>query len=369
MLFPEEDKPIGRALFDMHGGRSKRFSVTFMNIGIRSKHFTINIDKPSDSDFASKVKDVIKKMIVYKPADRISMNEVVSRLSVIKDCLNESLWAMNEKSMWVRVGSAWKQLHDVPEVKLDMCFCGVSDGFIAVGGEWLGIRSSMCHHFSVQTCSWKRLPDMPTPRKGVAALAVGQTLMVLGGWDKNDLPVCERLLIADSIWISEAQMINPLYKPLVAEAAGKVYVAPRSSIPLGTKMQQYDLTTNGFSWAAQLPFHVQNTWEASLLASGDKLYLFGGKQGLASQYSPSANQWTQLSQPSARYDSGCCSVVHGGKFLLCGGKDCDNKSLVEAFDISTQSPKWKTTDIKLPFVFHWQCSCVLNIHVKYKSNT
>ena len=66
-----DGKPIGRALYEMHTGRSR--------------HCRINIDKSSDSQFVSKVKKIIKDMIAYKPEDRISMNEVVELLSLLRD--------------------------------------------------------------------------------------------------------------------------------------------------------------------------------------------------------------------------------------------------------------------------------------------
>ena len=65
----------------------------------RGRHFIINIDKASDTDLVSRVKDIIKKMIVYQPADRISMNDVVARLSEIRDSLpsGEVVLAVKDK--------------------------------------------------------------------------------------------------------------------------------------------------------------------------------------------------------------------------------------------------------------------------------
>ena len=34
--------------------------------------------------------------------------------------------------------------------------------------------SSVCHHFSVHTRSWSRLPDMPTARRLVSAVLLGK---------------------------------------------------------------------------------------------------------------------------------------------------------------------------------------------------
>ena len=199
-LLPVEGQPIGRALYEVHTGRGR--------------HFTINIDKSSSTDLVSRVKDIIKKMIVYQPAARISMNEVVARLSEIRDSLpsDEVLLAVRERSVWVRVGSVWTEQADLlPEEHslLDICLCTLPDGICAVGGWSAGNDSPACHHFSVHTRTWKRLPDMPTARCCVSAVVLGHVLMVLGGVDKHfhNLAVCEKFHMADGVWGAAASMI------------------------------------------------------------------------------------------------------------------------------------------------------------------
>ena len=358
LLFPVEGQPVGRALYEMHTGRVR--------------HITINIDKSSDTDLVSRVKDIIKKMIVYQPAARISMNEVVARLSEIRDSLppDEILLAVKESSVWVRVGSVWEKQADLLPEELSpfhVCFCTLPDGICALGGWWAGNVSSECYHFSVHTRTWKRLPDMPTAWGYVSAVVLEHVLMVLGGVDKHfhNLAVCEKFHMADGVWGAAASMIEPLRKPLVAAAGNKIYIVPRQNhISPSSRIQQYDPTADRFSTAAQLPQHVQNTFCACLVAADEKLYLLGGMQRLALQYSPAADQWTQLlSQPSAGYDWGCCGAVHNDKLLLCGGETegTDDRNLVEEFDISTQ--QWKIIDVKLPFNFSLVSSHVASIHV------
>ena len=368
VLFPVDEKPIGRALFDMHSVQSRGFPF---NIG-RPRKITVNIEKSSDTNLVSRVKDIIKNMIVYKPADRISMNEVVARLSEIRDSLpsDEVLLAVQTRSVWVRVGSVWeKQAELLPEEHptLNRSFCTLPDGICAVGGWSAGNVISECHHFSVHTRSWRILPDMPTARRFVSAIVLGHVLVVLGGWDKHaiDLSVCEKFHMIGGVWSSAASMIVPLMRPLVAAAGNKIYIVPRvGHISPSTRIQQYDPTTDRFSMASQLPQHVHNTMFACLVAADEKLYLLGGTQRLALQYSPAADQWTQLlSQPPVRYVWGCCGVVHDDKLLLCGGitEGTDDSNLVEEFNINTQ--QWKTTDIYLPFNFFTCISHVACIHV------
>ena len=237
LLFTEAGKPIGRVLYEMNTARSRRFPI---NIG-RSRRYTINIDKPSDSKLVSEVKKIIKEMIVYKPDGRISMKEVVKLLTLLRDSIsdevdsvsNDVLLAVNARSVWVRVASGWEMQYDMPEEQPveGTCFCGVPDGIVVIGGGDARTVSSVCHHFSVITHKWKRLPDMPTARCVASAVVVRHMLMVLGGRDKRtrSLAACEGFHLTDGVWSSVASMMKPALRPLVAVAVDGVYIVQRSS--------------------------------------------------------------------------------------------------------------------------------------------
>ena len=107
-------------------------------------------------------------MIVYKPADRISIDEVVALLRLLRDSMgdevgsvaNELLLAAKYRPMWLRVDSVWELQTRLTEEHPHncICYCGVSDGIVAIGGFDGLAMSSVCHHFSVITRSWRRLP-------------------------------------------------------------------------------------------------------------------------------------------------------------------------------------------------------------------
>ena len=54
----------------------------------------------------------------------------------------------------------------------------MTDGIIAAGGIVGANVNSLCHHFSVHTRSWRRLPDMSTARMAAAAVLVGDVMQV-----------------------------------------------------------------------------------------------------------------------------------------------------------------------------------------------
>ena len=372
--------------------------------------FKLDIDNPNDSPLESAIKQIIKKMIQFRPADRINITEVVNELSALRveaptevagnkpgvrmslvvnelSALREAtaaLVAANNKKLWVMtksinsqgvlVSSEWEHQSDIATDHdlADICFCTMSDGIVALGGKCYSCAEPHsvrnCYHFSLSTRQWRSLPDMPTARFWASAveLAIGDILFLFGGMDEsyNVLDVCEKFHVSDCVWSATASLVEPLCKPLVATAAGKVFIIPRVVLIFpGTKIQQYDPILDSFSLAAQLPDYVLNTWEASVVSAGDRLYLLGGEQRLAVQYSPAADQWVQLrSQPAARYERGCCAVVHSGKILLCGGsKDGDCRNTVEEYD--TQTQQWNIADLKLPFAFNLLFSHVASIHL------
>ena len=289
------------------------------------------------------------------------------RLSEIRDSLppDELLLAMQERSVWVRVGSVWEQQSEIlpkehPENRI--CVCALSDGVAVVGGGWGDKVSSMCHHFSVRTRRWRRLPDMPTARCGVSAAMLRNELLVFGGRDKHNqnLAVCEKFDMTDDVWSSAAPMIESLYRPLVAAARDKIYIVPQD-YSIQTNIQQYDPTTDAFRVLAQLPQHLMDTSKDCLVAADEKLYLLRDPSVASLQYIPSTDQWTKLlSQPNTNYYRGCCGIVRDDKLLLCGGsRDGNDSNLVEEFDMRTQ--QWKTKDIKLPFRFQYCDSHVASI--------
>ena len=308
-----------------------------------------------------------------------TLTEASSKDTLTEATPQEVLLAVHKKKLWVSsrnvssegvlVSSEWECLSDIP-TNYDntyLCFCSVPDGIFAIGG-WCSKRLCTvrnCYHFSLSTRQWRRLPNMPTARYDASAVAFDGMLLVFGG--KNEsykyLDVCEKLHMSADEWSSAACIMEPLRQPLVATASGKVFIILRDSpITAGTKIQQYDPTSDSFSWAGELPEYIRNTALASLVAVDNKLYLLGGRQSLAVQYSLSADQWTQLpSQPTAWYSPwGCCALAHGGKILLCGGRKHDDScDLVEEYDMQTQ--QWKMADVKLPFHFMFVSSHVASI--------
>jgi N-acetylneuraminic acid mutarotase len=66
----------------------------------------------------------------------------------------------------------------------------VFDGlFVVAGGEQLSGTFTEVEAFDPVANHWLSLPSLPTPRHGLAAAAVGNTLYIIGGGKKPGLSV------------------------------------------------------------------------------------------------------------------------------------------------------------------------------------
>jgi N-acetylneuraminic acid mutarotase len=66
----------------------------------------------------------------------------------------------------------------------------VFDGlFVVAGGEQPTATHSEVEAFDPETRQWLSLPRLPTPRHGLAAVVLGDTLYVIGGGKRPGLSV------------------------------------------------------------------------------------------------------------------------------------------------------------------------------------
>jgi large repetitive protein len=149
-------------------------------------------------------------------------------------------------------------------------------------------------------------------------------------------------------WSDRNPLPTSLLDPGGAALDGKLYVvAGKTSAGPRSDVLVYDPQGNSWSGGAPLPGPaVENP---AIVATGGKLYAFGGSTGPfsgavknASVYDPATNAWTSLPEMAvARGGAGVAAV--GSKIYVVGGMGSDGASLssVEVFDVTTQS--WSTT--------------------------
>ncbi|MGH3442675.1 MAG: Kelch repeat-containing protein, partial [Nitriliruptorales bacterium] len=76
----------------------------------------------------------------------------------------------------------WEALPDLPTPRGGLAATATDDGLlVAVGGEQPGGTFAEVEVFDLLTERWSTLPDLPTPRHGLGVVAVGNTVHVLAG--------------------------------------------------------------------------------------------------------------------------------------------------------------------------------------------
>ena len=263
------------------------------------------------------------------------------------------------RAVWMRESTEWVKQCDVPDEcpkYYSVCVSRVSDGLVVAGGRMVGTvfePSSQCHHFSLFTGKWRQLENMRTPRYWASAAEVEEMMLVVVGGNetggrKSD--VCERLDVMRGEWSSAASLPKPLLHPLVAAAAGQVYILEQWSFS-GTPnflFVAYDPASDTHKEKTSLPEHVNDTNLASLVGVADKIYLFGGRQKLALQYEPATEQWHELVSSTAMvsneyYPFEYYPIVRSTDILLCAGERC------RSISYNVETKHWRVLDVCLPF--------------------
>lgn len=186
--------------------------------------------------------------------------------------------------------------------------------------------------------TWVSLPDMPTPRAGLAAAAVGRAIYVIGGRDSGggpcsqapggQLATVERFDIPTRTWTTVARLPSARSDLGAIAHGGKIYVfggcrVKRDfSITFLDDVDVYNPRTNRWSTApADLP-----TARAAMYGVGRKggqIYVIGGWSGggpLGTNefYRVAADAWgTAAPMLTARAEMGVASG--GGRIYTVGG--------------------------------------------------
>jgi Galactose oxidase, central domain len=67
---------------------------------------------------------------------------------------------------------------------------GIAAGMVISAGDESGAgTSSAVYAYTIATNRWRRLPDLPTARHGLAVVGIGSTIHVIGGGPQPGLSV------------------------------------------------------------------------------------------------------------------------------------------------------------------------------------
>lgn len=197
---------------------------------------------------------------------------------------------------------------------------------------------------------WQALPNLSTPRRGLALVAYDGRLYAIGGETARGISgLLEVYDPTAQVWTRQASKPLPSADLQAVVLGGKIYV-PGGRLEDGkptNKMEIFDPLTNTWAPGPDLPFPVSGY---ALAAFEGKMYLFGGWNGNQAtagvlEYDPSLASWRQVTpMPTARAFS--AAAVAGGKIYVVGGFDgkstlTTSEAYNPSLEASSASP-WST---------------------------
>lgn len=176
---------------------------------------------------------------------------------------------------------------------------------------------------------WSDLPDLPAPRSSHDAAVVGDTLVVVGGWNMQAGKSSEwakdtlTLDLADpkAKWVSVKQ---PFVRRALAVAAheGKVYVAGGLLEGGDTDhtVNVFDPKAGKWEEAAKIPGAGLNAFTPAVIAAGGKLYL---NPADGKVYRLAGDKWEEVSAVKQYRYVHRMVPLPDGKLLVLGGASKD----------------------------------------------
>ncbi len=192
--------------------------------------------------------------------------------------------------------------------------------------------------------------SMPTARSWLAAVNIGNKIMVIGGGNRLTKTPYARNEIYNPItnsWETRTPMPTPRYALAAAEYNGKVYVFGGQQIfgnasPVN-KVEIYDPVTDSWTTGSPMP---KAMCELSAATCGDKIYVIAGlnyatRYNTLQIYSPDTDSWT-VGAPLPKAFSQHAAVGYGGKVYVFGGMDNSRKRLDTVYIYDPQSNTWSS---------------------------
>lgn len=229
----------------------------------------------------------------------------------------------------------------IPAILFGAAAAAPGNGRIYTFGGYVG--GSLVQEYDPQADAWCPRAPMPTPRFGLAAVALGGKVYALGG--SGPSAALEIYDPAADRWASGAAM--PTARVFLAAVAlgGRIYALGGSPDCCGASqtdtVEVYEPASDSWTSAAPLPVAQQLSGAVAL---NGRVYAFAGfipgvgAQRATWEYDPQANRWSERApMPTARDQAGV--VLLGARAHVLGGStDCHCRALAENESYTPASP-------------------------------
>jgi len=233
-----------------------------------------------------------------------------------------------ETRLEVYQGGGWWTRQRIPAILFGAAAAAPGNDRIYLFGGF--VTGSSTYEYDPADDRWERKSPMPTPRHGLAAVAWGGKVYVLGGSDGQRASAALEIYDPDlDSWTLGPPMPTARVFLAAAEAQGKIYAIGGSPDCCGNDrtdaVEVYDPAARTWSRARSLPEALQVSAAA---AANGKVYVFGGfipgsgTQSSTLEYDPATNDWISRTPLPVGRDQ-APAVASGDKIFVLGGSvDC-----------------------------------------------
>ena len=196
----------------------------------------------------------------------------------------------------------------------------------AIGGNVRGTSWAETTHdvsrYSPSADAWSPLAPMPTARRALSSVVIGDHIYAIGGQTTDSTGRVERYDVVDDRWERVASLKTARHGAGVAAYGGKIYVfGGRQTGTDHSSVEVYDPELNRWNYITDMPSSGE-PWRAATL--GDRIYMSGGVFFSSPKhlwsYDPVGDVWDTSSLPEMNV-SRCFHelVVAGGRLYAIGG--------------------------------------------------
>lgn len=258
--------------------------------------------------------------------------------------------------------SSWQPLPDMPTPRFNLSAVAVNDKLYAIGGAEHDpnnrtISFPANEQFDPAKNRWIVKHDMPTARFSLGVSAEHGKIYALGGHKgQASYSAVEEYNAASDKWENRIDMPTPRTAFATAVVKGKLYVIGGTAmgVPKLAVIEEYDPATDKWARKRDLP-NPRSSFAAAVV--NDKIYVFGGRLSgdeyqqehspMLEEYDPATDTWTRKADiPTPRFQ--LAGAALNGKIYAIGGRtQAGPSTLVEQYD--PQTDKWtRAPDLPVP---------------------
>jgi uncharacterized repeat protein (TIGR01451 family) len=254
--------------------------------------------------------------------------------------------------------NSWEEKQRMSAILFGAAAAAPGNGRIYTFGGF--VTPNLTQEYDPASDSWRKRKAMPTPRHGLAAVAFGHKVYVLGGSDgRGPSDALEIYDPASDTWTRGPRMPTARVFLAAAELNGKIYAVGGSPDCCGKSqtaaVEIYDPDPNVNRWTAgaSLPVALQTSAAASV---NGKIYVFGGfipgagVQKTTFEYDPTkdpavnpaadptGNPWSAKAKMLTARDQAPAVALNGFVYVLGGAVECHCSALGQNEEYTPETP-------------------------------